>query len=82
MNSVYEDRNGDIWFGTTGGVTRFRTPPPVPPLVHLDAVVADRRYDGSGEQTIPANVELIAFEYHGVSMKTRSETRWRPPSRP
>ena len=71
VNVVYEESNGDIWFGTGRGITRYRTPPPTPPLVYIDAVVADRRYAGSGEQTVPANVALVAFEFHGVSMKTR-----------
>ena len=47
---ILQDRQGDIWFGTWGGLTRFRAPEPSPPPVFVDAVVADRRYEGISEK--------------------------------
>lgn len=41
-NAMIADKNGDIWFGTSMGVCRFKinekTLPPVPPLVYVDKV--------------------------------------------
>ena len=74
--SIFEDRQGDIWIGTVGGVVRYRRSPPKPPPVFIDAVVADRRYErGRDGLTKPVqistNVGLVAFEFHGRSLKTR-----------
>ena len=71
--SVIQDRNGNLWFGTYGGLTRYRQPPSSAPLVSIEAVVADRRYGGS-ELEIPSSVNLTAFEFKGISFKTRAES--------
>ena len=57
--------------GTTNGVTRYRPPAKSPPRVVVDAVVADRRYEGASELTFPSTVGLTTFEFHGRSFKTR-----------
>jgi len=54
-------------------LTRFRPPPPAPPPVSIDAVVADRRYAGAAELSIPSSIGLVAFEFRGMSFKTRPE---------
>ena len=69
--SIFEDRAGDVWVGTTNGVTRYRPPAKSPPRVVVDAVVADRRYEGASELTFPSTVGLTTFEFHGRSFKTR-----------
>ena len=67
-----QDRDGALWFGTAGGgVTRFIQPRPFPPSVRIDAVVADRRYAGLSELSIPSSAGLVAFEFRGRSFKTR-----------
>ena len=73
VRHVFEDRRGNLWFSTTSGLTRFRPPPPAPPSVSIDAVVADRRYAGAAELSVPSSIGLAAFEFHGMSFKTRPE---------
>ncbi len=65
------DREGSLWFATLGGVTRYRPPARGPPLIFIDAVVADRRYEGVTELALPTNVGLTSFLFHGISYKTR-----------
>jgi signal transduction histidine kinase len=36
-------------------------------------VIADRRYEGVAEIEVPSFVNLIVFEFHGISFKTRPE---------
>ncbi len=71
--SVFQDRDGYIWIGTANGVTRYHRPTPSPPSVVIDAVVADQRYEGTTALEIPSSVGLTAFEFHGISFKTRPE---------
>ena len=58
-------------------VRHFGRPDPVPPStshpppVFIDAVVADRRYRGASEVSLASGQGLIAFEFHGISIKTR-----------
>ena len=73
LNAMIQDREGQIWVGTGHGVTRYRKPPPTPPPAFIDAVVADRRYEGSSEISISSRVRLTAFEFHGRSFKTRPD---------
>ena len=72
--SVIQDRNGNLWFGTYGGLTRYRQPPSSAPLVSIEAVVADRRYEAGSGVAIPSSVNLTAFEFKGISFKTRAES--------
>ena len=72
--SVIQDRNGNLWFGAYGGLTRYRQPPSSAPLVSIEAVVADRRYGVGSELEIPSSVNLTAFEFKGISFKTRAES--------
>ena len=69
--AIVRDRSGVLWFGTTGGMTRYQMPKPAPPPVTIDAVVADRRYAGVTDLSIPSNISLAAFEFAGYSFKTR-----------
>ena len=71
VNAIYEDRDGQIWFGTHRGLTCYRPSDPLPPPVFIDAVVADHRYEGVTELALPAGAGLIAFEFRGMSFKTR-----------
>ena len=52
--SIEQDQEGDMWFATNNGVTRFRPPPPFPPSVAVDAVIADRRHEQATELSIPS----------------------------
>lgn len=41
--------------------------------VFIDAVLADRRYEGVSDIAIASTVELTTFEFRGISFKTRPE---------
>jgi two-component system, sensor histidine kinase ChiS len=76
-NSVWdivEDDVGDIWFATGKGVSRFRPPSEAPPGIVIDAVVADRRYEGHAELSLTAPLQVVAFEFAARNdFKTRPE---------
>ena len=71
VRGLLADRNGDVWMTTHNGLVRYREPEPYPPGVFVDAVVADRRYEEPSEIAISSDVTLTAFEFHGLSFKTR-----------
>ena len=54
-------------------MTRYHQSAPSPPPVFIDAVVADRRYEGAVEIEVPSFVKLTVFEFHAISFKTRPE---------
>ena len=74
-NGVYailQDNKTNLWFGTLGGgVTRYTPPTPIHPPIFIDAIVAGRRHENTSELSVPSSIGLIAFEFHGISFKTR-----------
>lgn len=73
ISEISQGKDGAIWFTTDAGVMRYRPPLPTPPPVFIDAVIADRRYEGVSDIAIPSSVSLTTFEFHGSSFKTRPE---------
>ena len=71
IHQILEDENGDLWFGTDNGLTRFRQAEPLPPPVYIRSVIADRRYEEVNAVEVADSVGLVAFEFGGVSLKTR-----------
>ena len=71
VRAIVRDREGCVWLGCSGGLTRYCQPPAADPPIRLDAVVADRRYQDASEVVIPSTTELVAFEFHGMSFRTR-----------
>ena len=69
--SILQDRMGDFWFCTSHGVTRYHPTSTSSPPVFIESVIADRRYKGADEIEIPDSTQLIAFEFHATSLKTR-----------
>jgi len=69
--SIVQDEDGTYWIACSGGLTHFTPPAPLPPPIHVDAVVADRRYEQPDSLSVPALGSLTVFEFHGVSLKTR-----------
>ena len=68
--SIFQDEKGDLWFGTAGaGVTVYRPSTLQKPHVFIDAVMADRRYQNLSALSIPSSVDLVAFEFHGTSLR-------------
>ena len=68
---IVQDHDGNFWFGTDRGATRYCPPTPLPPGIVVDAVVADRRYQNALEVSFSSSTQLTAFEFRGVSSKTR-----------
>jgi hypothetical protein len=71
VRDIVETEDGTVWIGCSGGLTRYQPPTPSPPPIHLDAVVADHRYEHPTAVDIPATTGLTVFEFHGLSFKTR-----------
>ena len=61
---------GGVWIGGSSGLSyhRPRFSPDVPVLI--DAVVAGKRYGGDEQIEVASSVELMAFEFRGISLKT------------
>jgi signal transduction histidine kinase/ligand-binding sensor domain-containing protein len=72
VRSIVQDQDGSFWIGCSGGLTHFRPSRASPPRVFLDAVIADRRYERAAEVVVPSTAELVVFEFHAMSFKTRS----------
>ena len=70
VSALLEDANGNMWIATDRGVTLLRARKDAPPI-HLADVVADRRYGPVGEIELPTSQDYIAFEFQGISFKTR-----------
>ncbi|MBI2502395.1 MAG: sigma 54-interacting transcriptional regulator [Candidatus Latescibacteria bacterium] len=71
VRALWEDQEGHLWIATTKGVTRYKQPVPVQFPVFIDRVTADRHYSAEEEILIPANVGLVAFEFHAMNFRTR-----------
>jgi ligand-binding sensor domain-containing protein/serine phosphatase RsbU (regulator of sigma subunit) len=71
--SLFRDREEQIWIGTIKGLTRYSPRVSAPPMVAIDAVVANQRFEEVAEISVPYSTGLTAFEFHGVSSKTRPE---------
>ena len=63
VRGIYQDKEGRFWFATLQGVSRFTPRPSPSPRVTVDAVIADRRYDGASEVEISDDERLVAFEF-------------------
>ena len=72
VRDIFEDKDGNPWFGILSGLVRY-----CQPVVEIDRVIADRRYDigrkHASPLTLPTTVGLVVIEFHGRSFKTRSE---------
>ena len=67
-----EDKDGNIWIGTREGLAKY-TPNPIPPLIHIESVVADRVYEDLTNVSLPAETGYLRINYRGVSFRTRPE---------
>ena len=73
VHAILQDQEGIFWLCTNNGITRYRPPEPCPPPVFIDAIVAGRRREGITELEVSDSTGLVAFEFHGMSYKTRPE---------
>ena len=70
-NTVYraiEDSRGDIWVGTSHGLTRYR-PRRTPPLVHITRVVTNRSVDNPEDVSVPSTQDVVAVHFEGRTLK-------------
>ncbi|MBT5056359.1 MAG: response regulator [Gemmatimonadetes bacterium] len=94
VQEVIEDSDGNIWVATLGsGITRYR-PVEAPPPIAITDVIGEQRYGPVAQARIPSTSSLLAFEFHGISFRTRPgamqyryrllghEPEWRLTSRP
>jgi len=70
VSGLLEDANGNMWISTDRGITLLRPRRDSSPI-HLADVVADRRYGPVDEIELPTSQDYIAFEFQGISFKTR-----------
>ena len=71
-NSIYdilEDRSGDIWIATAGGLNRYR-PNRISPGVPRIEVVTDRKHGCVADISLPSSQPLITFELHRSGLTT------------
>ena len=71
VTGILEDERGALWFCTQNGLTRFRPPSPSQPGISIEAIVADRRYGGDVDMSVPSTVGMVAFEFLSRSFRTR-----------
>ncbi|MBT5060395.1 MAG: response regulator [Gemmatimonadetes bacterium] len=70
VHALLQDQSGDVWIATSRGLTLHR-PRVAPPPIHLVDVVADGRYGPVDTLSISAAQGYLAFEFEGISFKTR-----------
>lgn len=68
----YKDREGNLWFGSVGGLTKFDPARErinrAPPILHIDNVqVSGERIDLKPELKIGSDNHNITFEFIGIS---------------
>jgi len=76
------DREGNLWFGTGGGVSRFsadfKPAKQLPPPVHiLDVRVFDRILRPEGGVRLEASQNWLTFSYVGISFRRARDVRYR-----
>ncbi|MEW6756291.1 MAG: two-component regulator propeller domain-containing protein, partial [Candidatus Latescibacterota bacterium] len=73
VEDLLQDPDGRIWVATFGqGVTCY-TPRQIAPLLRLTDVLADQRYGAVPAVELAAPVNLLTFEFHAMSFRTRPE---------
>ncbi len=72
--SFHQDEDGTFWFGTNGGITRYRRGN-VPPKANIVSVTTDQTYDDLS--TIPAFAigTRVTIECSSIDLKTIPEKR-------
>ena len=73
VRALFEDRDGNVWIGTSAGLTRYRRSHTPPPIVLTDVVTDEGRHGPVQALELTTADDLIAFEFSGISFKTRPE---------
>ncbi len=77
----FKDREGDLWFGTVSGLTRFDpnefTEGTVPPIIHIEDVsVSGQPVSDMQNLEVGSNENNIAFEFIGISFKAPDQVAY------
>ncbi|MFU8877080.1 MAG: ligand-binding sensor domain-containing protein, partial [Wenzhouxiangellaceae bacterium] len=74
------DADGNLWFGSVGGLMRYRHDRELPPAAGPNTIIERARVDGrrmaSGE-LLPANFETLSFEYATLSFRDEPALQYR-----
>ncbi len=73
VRELYQDLAGDVWIGTSAGLTRYRRTHTPPPVVMTDVITNEGRHGPVVSLELTTAHDLIAFEFTGISFKTRPE---------
>ena len=74
VHSIFQASDGSLWFGTEGGITRYRRSD-VSPTIRIVAVTTDRRYTNLNEVGPVVAGTHITFEYKSIDFKTHPEKK-------
>ncbi len=80
-SAAFKDSNGDLWFGSVGGLTRYipsRAPVRnAPPKVHIENVmVSGEQVGGWKELKIGSDNRNVTIEYIGISLKAPEQVTY------
>ena len=71
VRSILKDGRGYVWMAH-GGISRYR-PSRAPPPVYITDVIADKPYGAVDAVSFSASTDYLAFEFLGLSFRTRSQ---------
>jgi len=82
VNAVYNDRSGNVWFGTINGATRYDPdayrPNLTPPITHITGVqIFLESVDPTGAARFSPRRNHITIEFIGISMTAPKRVRYR-----
>jgi signal transduction histidine kinase/CheY-like chemotaxis protein len=66
---VLPDHHGQIWFGSSNGLFRYR-PRRAPPPISVTDVITDRHHGPVPHLSLPAGQPRVAFLFRGISFRT------------
>ena len=75
VRTIREDKDGVLWFITTNdGVIKYiPASGEIRPRIHLTQIEADRLYHNVDKIRVPSTMRHIAFEYKGISYRTKPD---------
>jgi signal transduction histidine kinase/ligand-binding sensor domain-containing protein/CheY-like chemotaxis protein len=72
VNTICEDKAGNLWFGTANGLTRFRPNRSAPPPPRV-TVLASEQHSNPAEVPEVTQGELVSFKFSAVDFRTRPD---------
>lgn len=72
VNAVLQDKRGDFWFGTKGGLNQYR-PSTNAPAVRVTGITVDGRSQTSQPLQVSGRRRRVIIEFEGVSLRTHPD---------